>query len=305
LAKDLITNNASILGVFPARNPVVLIVLTLPFLLVCAITVLLLYRREPWVVLIGLVTAANIAGTLLIGVISRRYLLMLAPFFILLIGLVVERAAQMASFRRAAGAGALAISILCLYISGTVRVYLTEYDRPTEGLVRFLEEWYGQGELIVFNSLYGQVPFDYQAARMDFKGERRGFPVTIYDWWEDQPFKGWGGPVIRRPDLSEFIAALIDEGQHRLWVVAFENSYYDPRNELITAFRSAGYEVDECEVPAVAGVPQGSDRYQLFRVSRWEIEGPCPLPLHPRHTLRIHPPKWVRPWLSTITSVRS
>lgn len=272
-AADVATNAASILGVFPARDPLILLLLAVPFLVICTGAVVLMRRREPWAVLLGSVALANMAGVIILGVVSRRYLMLLAPFFIVLIGLVVQRMFQSPRYRWMGNV--LAISTLCLYISGTVRIYLTEYDKPTEGVVQFFNEQYQPGDLIIFSSLYGQVPFDYYAARLEFQGERRGFPVTIYDWWEQQPFKGWGSPVIKRDDLSEFITALDSEGWETIWIVIFETDKFDPRKELITALESSGRLVDECTLTlisasSVAGI------YEVFRAARGQSGNPCP-----------------------------
>jgi hypothetical protein len=94
---------------------------------------------------------------------------------------------------------------------------------------------------VVFDALYGQAPFDFAAHQAGFEAREDGFPETIYHWWERQPVKVWGGPVLRESDLEATIKRTAAATTTRtVWLVLFEVNYYDPHDLLLARFSQLG-----------------------------------------------------------------
>ena len=98
------------------------------------------------------------------------------------------------------------------------------------------------------------MSFDYFARHMDFHPEESGFPLSIYDWWEKQGYKGPGGPVIMNSDLDEYLSRLSASRPKAVWLVLFETSYYDPHDALLARLRQLGQST-EIRLPSDPDTP--------------------------------------------------
>jgi hypothetical protein len=121
------------------------------------------------------------------------------------------------------------------------------------------------GDMVVFDVLYSQVPYDYFARQAHFHPRETGFPISIYDWWSEQSNKAWGGPVIMNSDLDEFVSRLSASRPKTLWLVLYETYYYDPHNKLLSRLRQLG-EVSEVSLPPDRDAPNSQQALRLFRI---------------------------------------
>ncbi|HEX8947877.1 MAG TPA: glycosyltransferase family 39 protein [Dissulfurispiraceae bacterium] len=273
-------NLSSILGMYPLRSRPLAAALGIPFAVVLAHFAAASFRGGSQGRFIITVACAFVTGAVALGAHERRYLIFLTPFLILMTGIAARdmlRADRPKAYRRMSLL--IIFALLAFHVAGTVRVYAKDYCKPTTGVVRFIKDNSAPGDLVVFNSLYYQIPFDYYAPGYRHSLQERGFPVGIHDWWDRQPFKGWGGPVITRSDLSNFLGELKAGGATRsIWVVLFETNYYDPRNQLLSSLK-ARYPLTECRVD-FGNCEEKKGCEEAYRVFRAEVHNPSLPPLN-------------------------
>ena len=266
-------NLSSILGIYPLRSRLLAAVLGMPFAVVLAHFAAASFRGSSQGRFIITVACAFVTGAAALGAHERRYLIFLAPFLILMTGIAARdmlKADRSLAFRRMSLL--ILLTLLAFHIAGTVRVYAKDYCKPTTGVVKFIKDNSAPGDIVVFNSLYYQIPFDYYASGYRHSLQERGFPVGIHDWWNRQPFKGWGGPVITRGDLSKFLEEFSAGSAPRsIWVVLFETNYYDPRNQLLSNLK-ARYPLTECRAD-FGNCEEKKGCEEAYRVFRVEVDG--------------------------------
>jgi len=168
-----------------------------------------------------------------------EYFGLVVPLLLLAVARVVQTWSKSKRWRTAGlFAGSL---ILCIYIAGFIRQYFVIYVNPWCGLIATLQPSYKDGDIVVFDALYGQVPFDAIAKESGFKVHEDGLPETIYRWWDEQPAKVWGGPVLRQSDVDATIQrAIASTSTKTVWLVLYEVIYYDPRDKLLAQFSQLG-----------------------------------------------------------------
>jgi hypothetical protein len=139
---------------------------------------------------------------------------------------------------------------------------------PWQTLVGVAQQNYRPGDMVVFDVLYAQVPFDYFARQAHFQPQECGFPLSIYDWWDKQRNEAWGGPVIMKSDLDEFVSGLYASRSKTLWLVLYETYYYDPHDTLLESLRQFG-QVTEFSFPQGEGASASEDdsNLRLIRIS--------------------------------------
>jgi hypothetical protein len=227
-ARAMTESAASAVGVFPARSPVVLMVLAVPFL-VLGIQVLWGLRRfDPWLVLLCGTAAATILGALLLGMSARRYLLFLAPLSALAI---VRASASPETGRWRVVKRAAVLAVLLLMGAGSIRLLLLPRLTPIGDLTAFLRAEARPTDLLLFHAAYGEVPFSYYAARNGVNLSRSGFPEPTAEWWARQSFKGWGSPVANLRELDDAVSGLhqLARRDRAVWLILFEPGMVDPR----------------------------------------------------------------------------
>lgn len=244
---------AVVAGFFPAKSSVLMAMLAVPLLAVLAGIALLLARGDRTCQMVTCVSVLTVLGIFALGVIKTRYLLALIPLLILATCRVVQ---AWSGDRRWRAAGVIAGSlVLIIYIAGFIRQSSVRYPNPWRTLVATLQPAYREGDIVVFDALYGQVPFDFAAQQAGFKAREDGFPETIYHWWERQPVKVWGGPVLRESDLEATTKRVVAASATKtVWLVLFEVDYFDPHDRLLARFSELG---DATEV--FEEIPQASD----------------------------------------------
>ena len=195
-----------------------------------------------------------------------RFLLPLVPLLVLAISRAIQYWAASARWR--APSLAVGTLILCLYTAGFFRQAYMQHGRPWQNLVDVVQYNYRPGDRIVFDVLYSQVPFDYFARQAHFQSQESGFPISIYEWWEKQRVKAWGGPVIMQSDLNQFVSDLSASRPKTLWLVLYETYYYDPHDALLVRLRQLGT-VTEVRLPPDPDTPDSKDQeaLRLFRIS--------------------------------------
>jgi hypothetical protein len=237
-AKELAVAWGSTAGLYAPKALVLKYGLVVPFVMLGAVFVRGLARGDTlcWLALTAALLLTIMALALGLG--ARRYLLGAVPLFILALGRAVQDATGRATLYSSRAA---LIALVCVYAAGAWRAAEMRWPQPTVRTAEFLKSRVGKGDRIVYDALYGQVPVDYYLQRMgaDLKPQSMGFPVTVYDWWESQPFRGWGSPVISRTDLDRFVRRLTTMERSRvIWLVLYETDYYDPRDDLLEALRT-------------------------------------------------------------------
>jgi 4-amino-4-deoxy-L-arabinose transferase-like glycosyltransferase len=129
----------------------------------------------------------------------------------------------------------LAAILIIISISvENVNISKANHCKPYTRAVAFLKHHYKTRDLIIFNNLLSEVPFDTYSNLCSFNAKKKGFPMSIYDWWTSQSYKGWSGPVITKRNMEEFIERLrSDKKIKRIWLVTEEGVPYDPGLQLL------------------------------------------------------------------------
>lgn len=253
-------------GVWPTGPRAIVLLCAIPLLAAGVSAALLaVFKRDEACQCFVLVSFALISGLALLHLSNPRYVLPLIPLTALAFARVVQDWLTSDSWRRMGIIfGTL---IVCLYLAGFYRQATKRHGRPWGDMVALLKQRYRPGDEVVFDVLYAQIPFDYFAEHQHFTPQETGFPVPIYDWWKVQKHTGWGGPVVMRSDLNQFVAGRSAEGT--IWLVSYETNYYDPRESLLASFRQIA-QVDEVPLPDNPDTQgtRGQEDLRLFRVVR-------------------------------------
>jgi uncharacterized membrane protein len=258
---------AAMAGFYPAASPLLLLLCAVPLAAALAgAGFLWLVKGDEVCRLAGIVMLAMGIGIVALHLYSTRYMLPLVPLLILAIARAVQYGAALPRWRIPSLAGGTLI--LCLFASGFFRQAFIYHEHPWQNLVSALQQNYRPGDRVVFDALYAQVPFDYFARHLHFQPQEDGFPISVYDWWKEQEFKGWGGPVILRSDLDEYTSGLAASRPKTLWLVLYESYYYDPHDALLERLRQVG-RVTEFRLPSDPDIPdsQNDETLRLIRVS--------------------------------------
>ncbi len=232
------SNLASLAGLFPASHPLLTVLLALPF----ALCILWFFchstRRNRKATLLATILATATAGLLVAGFgDERRYLFLLAPYFVLIFGITFDEATLRASLRPFAIGLMVAIGVV--YVAGAVRIVRRDYCQPLSTLVEAITSKAGAGDIILFHAPYLEIPFRYYAGELSKKFILRGFPLEIESWWQAQPFRGWGAPMSSTAELKQFSTSLGKELKTRgLWLVQSDHGLYDPGSALLASLRT-------------------------------------------------------------------
>lgn len=228
-------NMASIAGVYPADSKAVLGLLLLPFAFAGLFFMSALMRRDQYALLGCIVVATFLLGMLLIlGLSARRYFIPLTPVLLLILVKGLERAG---SWQKLV-AGGCAVALMLCTIAGSVRIYNQQHASPKQDMVQILSQQANPGDTIVFLAAHGQIPVQYYLEQEGLEFNYEGFPGSIYEYWESQPFKGWGSLVIRSSDLNAYLNKLREEQTTSFWLVLFEDYHYDPKGALANTLQA-------------------------------------------------------------------
>ena len=261
----LAKSSATIAGIYPARVPALLVVCAIPIVCVFIGVVVLLIRGDALCRLFVLVALSVMAGAFRLHLSNVRYILPLIPLIVLAMARVVQFLSE--SLRWRVAGRILGVLLVALYLAGFARQALRPRGRPWQNLVNAVQQGYKPGDEVVFNALYAQVPFDYFARHQNFRPEETGFPVSVYEWWAQQPHTAWGGPVITQADLNRSVADASKE--KTVWIVSYENDYYDPHQALLERLGQMG---SATEVPLpLEPESQGSESDSGLRLIRFTL----------------------------------
>jgi hypothetical protein len=258
---------AATVGFFPARTGVLLILLAVPFVAVLLGIPPLIIAGDRTCRTVAFVLLMTFVGLFGLKMIATRYFLPLLPPLILAMTSVVQSCLQSKHWRKA---GIVVGSFLFLIsFAGFIRQSSVRYANPWHGLISALRPAYTQGDVLVFDVLYGQVPFDFAAKDVRFNAHEDGFPETVYRWWEQQPVKIWGGPVLRESDLESTIKRVLEASTTpTVWLVLYEVNYYDPHDRLLARFSELGDAKEFFrELPQKADDPSADKGLRLVRIS--------------------------------------
>jgi uncharacterized membrane protein len=260
-------NIAAVAGFFPAKKPVFLAILAIPLVAALAGVAQLVFQGDRTCRMAAWVFLLTGLGLFALNMSATRYFLALIPPLILAISRVAQ---SWSEYKRWKTAGIIMGSLfLSIYIAGFIRQSLVRYSNPWHGLVAALQPVYREGDIVVFDVLYGQVPFDFAANQIGLKVREDGFPETVYHWWERQPVKVWGGPVLRESDLAATTKRTAAASTTKtVWLVLFEVNYYDPNDLLLARFGELGDTTEVFhEIPQIPDVLPTQKGLRLVRVS--------------------------------------
>ncbi len=265
--KVMAKNAAVMMGFYPSASARLLLLCAIPLVLsLVGVGFLGVIKNDELCRLFCLLTMAVGVGLVALHLASTRYMMPLVPPLVL----AIARAFQVGAAKprwRIPGI-ALATLILCLYAAGFYRQAVKQHGRPWENLVGVVQQNYRPGDKVIFDALYAQMSFDYFARHMRFQPEENGFPLSVYDWWEKQGYKGPGGPVIMNSDLDEYLSRLSASKPKAVWLVLNETYYYDPHDALLARLRQLGQATEIC-LPSDPDTPdsQVNPPLRLIRIS--------------------------------------
>jgi len=265
--KSLAKSAAVLAGFYPARSLILLALCSIPLAAALMVTGYLgLVKGDEVCRLFALVVLAVGIGAVALHLFRTRYMLPLVPHLVL----AVARAIQHGTAKPKLRVASLAVGtlILCQYAAGFSRQTPKGHGHPWQDLVSTLQQNYRSGEPVVFDALYSEVPFDYFARHKNFQPQETGFPLSVYDWWDQQEFEGWGGPVILRSDLDQYMIGLSASKPKSLWLVRYEACYYDPHDAFLERLRQLG-QVTEIRLPPDSDNSGLKQALRLFRISAY------------------------------------
>jgi uncharacterized membrane protein len=263
--KTLAKGAAAMAGFHPSASPLLLLLCAVPLALALAGAGFLgLVKGDEVCRLFCVVTLTTGIGIVALHLSATRYLLPLVPLLVL----AVARAVQYGSAKPRWRVPCLTVGalILYLYAAAFFRQAFMPHGRPWQNIVSTVQQNYRPGDTVVFDALYVQVPFDYFAQNAHFQPRETGFPLSVYDWWNRQGFKGWGGPVILHSDLDAFVSGLSASRPRTVWLVLNETYYYDPHDALLERLRQLG-QVTEFRLPPDRDALDPKEALRLVRVS--------------------------------------
>jgi hypothetical protein len=265
--KSIVKSVAAMAGFYPASSLPLLILWAVPLSVALAgVAYLALVRGDQVCRLFGLVALSVGVGVVALRVNTTRHILPLVPILAVALARVVQYWAARVRLRSAGLI--IGTLILGLYVAGFFRQAFVHHGRPWQNLVGVVQQNYRPGDEVIFDVLYAQIPFDYFARQVHFRAQETGFPLSIYDWWDKQEFKGWGGPVIMQADLDRLALDIQAQRPNTIWLVLDETYYYDPHNALLARLRRLG-QVDESRLPPDPDNPdaEGDESLHLFRLT--------------------------------------
>jgi|GEM_PF-2874567 len=231
---SLVRSSATVAGFYPAKSPAVLLFFALPLICVFAgIAYLALFKGDEVCRLLGMVVMGMSVGVVFLHLGNTRYILPLVPLLVLAIARVLQYWSAFVRWQPVALAAAALL--VCVYGAGFYRQAFRHHGHPWQNVVSTVQHEYHEGDQVVFDALYAQVPFDYFAQHQAFRPKETGFPISIYDWWARQNFEGWSGPVVKLADLNRFVDTA--PRPKTLWLVLYETYYYDPHEQLLQRLR--------------------------------------------------------------------
>jgi len=258
---------AATAGVYPAQSFLLLLLCAAPIAAALAGAVFLgIVKGDQASRLFLIILLATGVGIIALHGTKTRFMLPIVPLLVLALSRAIQYSA--ASTRWRAPSLTVGMLILCLYIGGFVRQAFIHHGHPWQNLESAVQQNYRPGDLVIFDVLYLQVPFDYFAKQSHFQPQESGFPISIYDWWDEQSFKGWGGPVIMQSDLDQYISRISESKSRSLWLVLNETYYYDPHDALLARLKQLG-KVTEFSLPLDPDLHDAQDKesLRLFRIS--------------------------------------
>jgi 4-amino-4-deoxy-L-arabinose transferase-like glycosyltransferase len=263
--KDLAKSAAAMAGFYPAPSSLLLLLCAIPLAVALAGAGFLgLAKGDEVCRLFGVVMLAVGIGVVALHLYATRYLLVLVPLLVLAVARAVQYGAAKPRWR--VPILAVGTLILCLYAAGFFRQAYMQHGHPWQNLVCVVQQNYRPGDLVIFDVLYSQVSFDYFARGAHFQPQESGFPISIYDWWDKQRNKAWGGPVVTQSDLDQFVSNLSASRSKTLWLVLYETYYYDPHDALLGRIRELG-EATEFHLPSDPDTPDSKESLRLIRIS--------------------------------------
>jgi 4-amino-4-deoxy-L-arabinose transferase-like glycosyltransferase len=265
--KVMAKSAAAMMGFYPATSAPLLALCAIPLVLSLAYAGFLgVIKRDEICRLFCLITLALGVGMFALHLASTRYMLVLIPPLVI----AIARAVQVGTAQPRGRLLIIAVAtlVLCLYAAGFYRQAVKQHGRPWQNLAGVVQQNYHPGDKVIFDALYAQMSFDYFARHMGFHPREDGFPISVYDWWEKQDFKGLGGPVIMNSDLDEYLSRLSASRPETVWLVLNETYYYDPHDALLARLSQLG-QVTEVSLPPDPDTPdpQENPPLRLIRIA--------------------------------------
>jgi|GEM_PF-1801553 len=262
---EFLQNLASIAGVYPSGNLFLFVIFLIPFFLLGMLFLRTIAERRASSISTFLVLTLVImcAGLYAIGWPFRRYVLVIYPVLALAVTELLWRV------RIEYGPAIfMVISVLLLsaQILGVHTMFEKDYDDGTRAVASIVSDKKSNDEFVLVSAPYAQIPLTFA---LDEAGEAvtfLGFPLTIYEWWESQAFKGWGGSAVRNVEFQYFLGDVFKRlGDKHFVYVEYESDYFDPHGHLKNALGEYCTAFNKLTLGEVR-----REKYKVYRVS-----GPC------------------------------
>jgi mannosyltransferase len=135
------------------------------------------------------------------------------------------------------GAQLALIAVVCVPTWFALRHYYFEYQKEEWATAaRFVARRSRPGDVIVFNTILGQVPFEYYFRSYGRQVEMRGLPVDLED-------RKLPEPTMTEADLPAAYALV--RGRQRVWLVYAHEGYTDPDRLVWQALSSQMHASEE------------------------------------------------------------
>ena len=231
--------SAVLAGFYPATSHLLFLLCAIPVAVAIAVVLFLAaFKRDPLCTLSCLVIACVELGVMGMHLAATKYALLVVPACVLALARALQYCTE--NMRWRTPGLVCAAWLVLVYGAGFYRQYSLPQAHPWQNVFDAVQKNYKTGDAVVFDALYAQVPFDYFGRKQDFHPLEFGFPISEYAWWDKQPCKAWGGPVITHADLDRFVGDLVARKPGTVWLVLFETAYYDPKFELQKRLGNSG-----------------------------------------------------------------
>ncbi|MBL7201766.1 MAG: glycosyltransferase family 39 protein [Anaerolineae bacterium] len=127
----------------------------------------------------------------------------------------------------------LTASLMFATINGlSIREYVLYFEKEGwDDAAAYVAEGAEEGDLVLFNATWVQIPFDYYYRDLGPPVEERGVPVDLFD-------RGILEPKMSARDLPRLRALIRD--RERVWLIYSHNWYTDPQGLVPAALEEAG-----------------------------------------------------------------
>jgi hypothetical protein len=127
---------------------------------------------------------------------------------------------------------AAALALLITVNGVSLQQYFVHFEKEQwDDAALYVAERVREGDLLLFNATWVQIPFDYYFDRLDKQVEKRGVPVDLFD-------RGILEPKMAESDLPRLRTLIRDRS--RVWLIYSHDWYTDPHRLIPRALDQDG-----------------------------------------------------------------